>query len=45
METIYNTNAPKQAIVIISAVFPVNNATMPMSILTTSAFVGVLNLR
>ena len=44
IETIYNTNAQEQAIVIISAVFPVNKATIPTSILTTSAFAGVLNL-
>ena len=44
IETIYNTNAPKQANVIISAVFPVNKATIPTSILTNSAFAGVLNL-
>ena len=40
---IYNMIAPKQAIVMISPVLPVNNAMMPMDIFNTRALAGVLN--
>ena len=43
MAMMYNVSAPKQAIVIISPVFPVSKATMPIPILTNKAFEGVLN--
>lgn len=41
IEMIYNVNAPKTEMVIISAVFPVSNAMMPMSIFTINALEGV----
>jgi len=40
----YNAMAPKQAMVMMSPVFPVNKAMMPISIFKTSALAGVLNL-
>lgn len=39
----YKAIAPKQAIVIMSPVFPVNNAIMPISIFSIKALAGVLN--
>ena len=40
---IYNMIAPKQAIVIMSPVLPVNTAMIPMIIFKRRALVGVLN--
>ena len=44
METMYKLSAPKQAIVIISPVAPVNRATIPIKVFANNAFAGVLNL-
>ena len=41
METIYKVSAPKQAMVIISPVFPVISAKIPIPMLTSKAFTGV----
>ena len=43
IETMYRTRAPKQAMVMISPVLPVNSATMPTSMFTISAVTGVRN--
>mgnify|MGYP003669638591 CR=1 FL=1 len=44
IDTIYKTKAPKQEIVIISPVLPVNKAIIPTIIFTINAEAGVLNL-
>ena len=41
IDIIYNVNAPKTEIVMISDVFPVSNAMMPIAIFTNNAFDGV----
>ena len=43
IEIIYNESAPNTDMVMISAVLPVSNAMMPMTIFTINAFAGVLN--
>lgn len=42
IERIYRLSAPKQAMVMMSPVFPVNNATIPIREFTISALAGVL---
>ncbi len=44
IDIIYSVSAPKQAIVIISAVLPDKIATIPINALTNKAFAGVLYL-
>ena len=44
IDMIYKVSAPNTDMVMISAVFPVNNAMIPMNILIKRAFAGVLNL-
>ena len=41
IDTIYNVRAPKTEMVMISAVFPVTNATIPIAIFISKAFDGV----
>ena len=43
IETIYKVSAPNTEIVMISDVFPVSNAIIPITILTSNAFAGVRN--
>src|SRR5437667_2101310 len=43
MDTIYNVNAPKTEMVMISDVFPVSKAIIPIAIFTSNAFDGVRN--
>ena len=43
IETMYKDKAPKQAMVMISPVFPVQRAKIPTSIFTINATAGVLN--
>ena len=43
IEIMYKESAPNTEMVMISAVFPVSKATMPMIIFTINAFAGVLN--
>ena len=45
IDTIYKVNAPKTEIVMISAVFPVSKAIIPIAIFTSNAFDGVRNRR
>ena len=44
MEMMYSVSAPKHAMVMISPVFPVSKAKIPMAMFTMSAFAGVLVL-
>ena len=41
MDTIYNVNAPNTEIVMISDVFPVSKAMIPITIFTSNALAGV----
>lgn len=41
IDTIYNVSAPKTEMVMISDVFPVSNAIMPIAIFTSNALDGV----
>ena len=41
IDTIYNVKAPKTEMVMISAVFPVSNAMIPIAMFSNNAFEGV----
>ena len=41
IDTIYNVNAPNTEMVMISDVFPVSNAMIPITIFTSNALEGV----